>query len=77
MDETIDLRLFATLEVHAPENASRFPIRKAMSIGQLIDLLPMAAKDAKLIFVDGVRADLNTQLYGGERVGIFPPIGGG
>ncbi len=77
MDNTIDLRLFATLGVHTPENASRFPITKAMTIAQLIDLLPMAAKDAKLIFVDGIRADLNTQLHGGERVGIFPPVGGG
>jgi molybdopterin converting factor small subunit len=77
MDETIDLRLFATLGAYAPENASRFPIRKAMTIGQLIDCLPIAANDAKLIFVNGVHAGLHTKLYGGERVGIFPPIGGG
>ena len=77
MDNTIDLRLFATLGVHTPEITSRFPITKAMTIAQLIDLLPMAARDAKLIFVNGVRADPKTQLHGGERVGIFPLVGGG
>lgn len=77
MKATIDLRLFATLGIHTPENASQFPIPGGITLGQLIDQLPLAAEDAKLIFVNGVRADLNHQLFGGERVGIFPPVGGG
>jgi molybdopterin converting factor small subunit len=77
MDTTIDLRLYATLGIHTPDNASRFPIRKSMTIEQLLDLLPMTIEDAKLIFVNGIRAELSTQLHGGERVGIFPPVGGG
>ena len=77
MDTTIDLRLYATLGIHTPDNASRFPIRKSITIEQLLDLLPMAIEDAKLIFVNGIRAELSTQLHGGERVGIFPPVGGG
>ncbi|MGD8836269.1 MAG: MoaD/ThiS family protein [Desulfobacteraceae bacterium] len=77
MDATIDLRLYATLGIHTPDNASRFPIKKSMTIEQLLDSLPVTAEDAKLIFVDGIRAELTTQLQGGERVGIFPPVGGG
>jgi molybdopterin converting factor small subunit len=77
MDTTIDLRLYATLGIHAPDNAARFPIRKSMTIEQLLDLLPLTIEDAKLIFVNGIRAELSTQLHGGERVGIFPPVGGG
>ena len=77
MDTTIDLRLYATLGIHTPDNASRFPIRKSITIEQLLGLLPMAIEDAKLIFVNGIRAELSTQLHGGERVGIFPPVGGG
>jgi molybdopterin converting factor small subunit len=60
-----------------PDNASRFPITGGMTIDQLIDLLPIAVTEAKLIFVNGVRAKPGTRLYGGERVGIFPPVGGG
>lgn len=77
MDATIDLRLFTTLGIHMPDNASRFPITGGMTIGQLIEQLPLSTEDAKLIFVNGIRADLNSRLYGGERVGIFPPVGGG
>ncbi|MCU0237783.1 MAG: hypothetical protein MUC72_12010 [Acidobacteria bacterium] len=32
---------------------------------------------AKLIFIDGTKADLLSRLNGGERVGVFPPVGGG
>jgi molybdopterin converting factor small subunit len=77
MNTTIDLKLFATLGVHAPENASQFPIEGGLTVGQLIEQLPLSTKDARLIFVNGVRADLSHQLFGGERVGIFPPVGGG
>ena len=74
---TIDLRLFATLATHMPDNASQFPITAGMSVAQLIEMLPVSVAEAKLIFIDGVRADMETQLHGGERVGIFPPVGGG
>ena len=77
METTIDLRLFATLGIHTPENASQFPIKGGMTVGQLIEQLPLSTEDARLIFVNGVRADLSRQLFGGERVGIFPPVGGG
>ena len=77
MDATIELKLFASLAGQAPDNASRYPIADGMTVGQLIALLPIAAEEAKLIFVDGKRARNDTRLNGGERVGIFPPVGGG
>jgi len=77
MKTTIDLKLFATLGIYTPDNASRFPIESGITVSQLIEQLLLSAKEAKLIFIDGVRADLNSQLFGGERVGIFPPVGGG
>jgi sulfur-carrier protein len=40
-------------------------------------VLPITATDAKLVFVDGKRAQPDTPLHGGERIGIFPPVGGG
>lgn len=77
MDTTIDLRLFATLKGCTPDNGPRFPISKGMTIDELIDQLPIEPDQAKLVFVNGIRVDLDTRLYGGERVGIFPPVGGG
>ena len=74
---TIDLKLFATLKTHTPDNAAQFPITAGISVAQLIARLPISTAEAKLIFVNGVRAEMETRLYGGERVGIFPPVGGG
>lgn len=77
MDTTIDLKLFATLATHAPQDASQYPIAPGMTVAQLIERLNIPPLAAKLIFVDGVRVDPQKQLEGGERVGIFPPVGGG
>ena len=77
MKTTIDLKLFATLAARLPADASQLSIEDGMTIGQLIDRLEISPSEAKLIFVNGVRKHLDTVLHGGERVGIFPPVGGG
>ena len=77
MTATIDLRLFATLEAYLPENPSRYPVVPGMTVAQLIESLKIPLGDAKLVFVNGVRVDLETTISGGERVGVFPPVGGG
>jgi molybdopterin converting factor small subunit len=77
MASTIDLKLFATLATRIPANADKFAIEEGTTIGQLIEYLKISPSETKLIFVNGVRKDLNTVLHGGERVGIFPPVGGG
>jgi molybdopterin converting factor small subunit len=77
MTSTIDLKLFATLATRIPADAAAFAIEDGITIGQLIDRLDISPSEAKLIFVNGVRKELNTVLHGGERVGIFPPVGGG
>ncbi len=74
---TIDLRLFATLARFMPSDAARYPIEPGITIQELLLQLPFDITEAKLIFVDGVKKDLTTRLQGGERVGVFPPVGGG
>ncbi len=73
----IELRLFATLAARMPAGAERYPIPNGMTIRQLLEQLQLPPDEAKLIFVNGVRTGLETVLHGGERVGIFPPVGGG
>jgi len=77
MHTKIDLKLFATLAAHAPDDAAQYPIVSGITVAQLIESLKIPPAAAKLIFVNGIRVDLGTQLKGGERVGIFPPVGGG
>ena len=78
MDQTnIDLRLFASLASQTPENAAHYPIKAGTTIAQLLEEIKIPLKNARIIFINGIRSTMNAPLYGGERVGIFPPIGGG
>jgi len=73
----IDLKLFATLAGKTPPGADRFPVTQGFTIGQILEELNIAPEKAKLIFVNGMKQPLDYRLQDGDRVGIFPPIGGG
>jgi len=77
MKSHIKIKLFATLHPFMPPSGEQYPIDRGISIGHLIEQLNIPQEKAKLIFINGIKADLSTTLDGGERVGIFPPIGGG
>jgi molybdopterin converting factor small subunit len=77
MKTAIQIKLFAGLQAFAPEAAESFEIEPGISIGDLLGQLAIPAEKAHLIFINGVKAELDTTLQGGERVGIFPPVGGG
>ena len=73
----ITLKLFATLRSYAPQNAERFPITPGTTVADVVQSLEIPAKDAKLIFVNNIRKEHETPLKDGDRLGIFPPVGGG
>lgn len=77
MQPRIRLKLYATLQAFLPPEGEDCPISPGMTIEELLKRLNLPAEKAKLIFIDGMKADLLSQLQGGERVGIFPPVGGG
>jgi molybdopterin converting factor small subunit len=74
---TIELRLFATLAIKTPPDALEYNIEPGLSVAGLLEKLKISPEEAKLVFINGVRCELSTALSGGERVGIFPPVGGG
>jgi sulfur carrier protein ThiS len=73
----IHLKLYATLQVFMPAVGEAYPISPGMTVRDLLTQLDLPAEKAKLIFIDGTKAELSSRLEGGERVGIFPPVGGG
>ena len=77
MKPQIQLKLFATLDEFTPPSADSYTIDQGMSIKDLLDQIKIPRTKAKLIFINGVKAELTSILEGGERVGIFPPVGGG
>lgn len=73
----IEVKLFASLASKTPSDSEAYKIEPGLTVAGLLQLLDVPVDEAKLIFVDGVRCPPNTPLNGGERVGIFPPVGGG
>ena len=78
MPVTIEIKLFASLKKYLPaESAGRYSVEPGTPLSSLLDQLRIPENEVKLIFIDGVKEDANFLLHGGERVGVFPPIGGG
>jgi molybdopterin converting factor small subunit len=77
METFVQLKLFATLSQFLPPLADRYPIQSGMTVGNLLNQLQVPLDQAKLIFIDGIKSDLDSLLQGGERIGVFPPVGGG
>jgi sulfur-carrier protein len=77
MKTYIDLKLYATLNKFSPVSSEQHPVEPGTTVLSLIENLGIPIQQAKLIFINGVKCELTTSLQGGERVGIFPPVGGG
>lgn len=77
METYVQIKLFATLADHTPVDADRYPATIGMTIKDLLKKLNVPLSEVKLIFVNSVRVEADTVIQGGERIGIFPPVGGG
>jgi molybdopterin converting factor small subunit len=76
-ERTIQLKLYADLRSFAPADGENVPIEPGTTVRELLHRLALPEEKAKLIFINGTQADPSATLQGGERVGIFPPVGGG
>lgn len=77
MTDTIELKLYATLKRPLPAGGKAVPVTPGMTVEALLRTLDVNLSDVKLVFVNGRKQPVDTPLTGGERVGVFPPVGGG
>ena len=77
MNAFVTLKLIATLKKYRPDSADRFAIAPGTTVRDLVALLKIPPQNVKLVFVDGKQQSLDFPLTGDERVGLFPPVGGG
>jgi len=77
MKPTVQIKLFATLKKLTPDTADNFPIKSGATVQDILEQMGVPIKQAKLIFINSKKGALSSMLQGGERIGIFPPIGGG
>jgi molybdopterin synthase sulfur carrier subunit len=77
----IEVRLFATLRRHAPSGseAGVFSVRipAGSTITDLLKTINVDPAEVHLFMVNGVSVNRERILSEGDRVGLFPPVGGG
>ncbi|MFH1980609.1 MAG: MoaD/ThiS family protein [Pseudomonadota bacterium] len=77
MAATVELKLYATLRRPLPADGKAVPVTPGTTVAGLLADLGIDLSTVKLVFIDGRKKSIDTALYGGERVGVFPPVGGG
>ncbi len=76
---TLDVRLYATLRKYHPDSGEPIPVQMedGSTLGDLFNALKIPRGEIKAVFVNGRSAEDDHLLSDGDRIGIFPPIGGG
>lgn len=77
MKNRVSINLFATLANFTPANAENYPVAPGSSVQDVLVELDVPIEEVKLIFINGVKGDFSSILQDGDRIGVFPPIGGG
>ena len=77
----VEVRLYATLRRYRPGLGIGEPFVIALDdkakLGNLLDELKIPREEIKATFVNGRWEEESCFLQTGDRIGIFPPIGGG
>jgi len=78
----VEVRLYATFADHSPSGFAGDPFDVHLideaTLGDLIARLGLDAQDVHLFIVNGrLVHDSSLELQADDRVGLFPPVGGG
>ncbi len=73
----IEIKCFATLAKFLPENGDNYPFTEGETVKSLIGKLGIPEEEVTLMFINASRAYLESELADGDRLGLFPPVGGG
>ena len=75
----LEIKLFATLKPYmknVPEDGF-LEMPDGCDVAAVIEKLTLPDEDVRLIFLNGRHASREHLLSDGDRVGFFPPVGGG
>lgn len=78
---TVHVKLFAMLRNQFPDlgigEALAVDLPLGATVGRLIEQLDLPRDQVKVIFVNHIICKPDHRLSAGDKVGIFPPVGGG
>lgn len=77
----VDVNFFATLGRYKPPGTGKefwsVVCQKGTTVADLLNRFGVPEKEVKVIFVNGLHSKHDALLKDGDRVGIFPLVGGG
>lgn len=77
----IEVYLYASLSQYLPPEevgpSTAVEIRDATRVREVLLKLKIPHDAVKLIFLNGTHADMDAALEDGDRLGLFPAVGGG
>lgn len=77
----VSVRLYATLGRYRPGKASPAPFEVDLpqdaTVECLLRAIGLPVEEARVVFVNGRARPGDWRLACGDRIGVFPPIGGG
>ena len=73
----IQIRCYATLAKYQPQSADAYLLPNGSTVADVADALGAGQDEIKVCFVNGRHAPLHTKLQEGDRVALFPAVGGG
>lgn len=72
----LEIKCFASLACHAPED-SFLTMPEGSTVEEVMHTLSVAPDEVKIIFINGVHAEVDSLLHEGDRLGLVPAVGGG
>lgn len=73
----ITVKCFATLNPFQPADEEHFPLQPGETAGDVIRRLGIDPGMVAVLFVNGTHAAQDKVLSEGDRVSLFPAVGGG
>ncbi len=75
---SVTVHLYATFRQHLDgQPTASVPIEPGQTIEQLLEQLGVPIEQTRIIFCNNRLVDIGHTLDGGERIGVFPAVGGG
>jgi sulfur-carrier protein len=77
----LNIRLSSTLRKYVPgydpTKGVDFSMDKGTTVAAVCMRMNIPAEKVKIIMINGKSESLDYELKGNERIGLFPPVGGG
>ncbi|WP_027721899.1 MoaD/ThiS family protein [Maridesulfovibrio zosterae] len=73
----ITLLCYATFAAKSPENSDNFPVNAGETVGDVLERIGIPIDEVKIVFINGRSSSFDAPLAAGDRVGVFPAVGGG